>query len=80
MDHSVLQMKLLKHFSTSISRVLQQHLQAETLTVQPTSGGGSAARTATAATISAVSARAAPALTTRTTAKAFLPRSAFTNP
>ena len=37
-------------------------------------GGGSAARTTTTATISAMSTRAAPTLTTRTTAKAFLPR------
>ena len=53
---------------TSISRALQQHLQAGTLTVQPTSGGGSAARTATAATVSAMSTRAAPTLAARAAA------------
>ena len=64
---------------TSISRALQQHLQAGTLTVQPTSGGGSAARAAATATISVLSARAAPTRTTRTSCMASLPRSAFTD-
>ena len=80
MDHGVQQTKQMQRSSTSISKALQQHLQAETLTVQPTSGGGSAARITATATISAVSTRAAPTLTTRAAAKAFLPRSAFTNP
>ena len=80
MDHTVRQTKQMQRSSTSISRALQQHLQAGTLTVQPTSGGGSAARTATAATVSAMSTRAAPALTARAAVLASLPRSAFTNP
>ena len=79
MDHTVQQTKQMQRSSTSISRALQQHLQAGTLTVQPTSGGGSAARAAAAATFSAVSTRAAPELTARSPANAFLPRSAFTD-
>ena len=79
MDHGVRQTKQMQRSSTSISRALQQHLQAGTLTVQPTSGGGSAARTTTTAKLSAVSARASPTLATRTAVMASLPRSAFTD-
>ena len=80
MDHIARQTKQMQRSSTNILQILQQHLQAGTLTVQPTSGGGSAARATATATISAMSTRAAPALATRTTAEAFLPHSAFTNP
>ena len=80
MDRTVRQLKQMQRSSTSISRTLQQHLQAGTLTVQTTSGGGSAARTTAAAAVSALSTRAAPTLATRATVLASLPRSAFTNP
>ena len=79
MDHGVRQTKQMQRSSTSISRTLQQHLQAETLTVQPTSFGGSAARAATTATFSTLPARAAPALTARAAVMASMPRSAFTD-
>ena len=79
MDHTVRQTKQMQRSSTSILQTLQQHLQAGTLTVQPTSGCGSAARATVMATISALSTRAAPALTTRATIMASLPRSAFTD-
>lgn len=75
--HGVRITKQMQRSSTSISRALQQHLKAETLTV---GGGGSAARTTATAAISALSVRAAPAMTTRATAMVSLQRSAFTNP
>ena len=79
MDHTVRQTKQMQRSSTSISRALQQHLQAETLTVQPASGGGSAARATTAAAaISAMSIRAAPAIAMRATSVVSSRRSAFT--
>ena len=79
MDHTVRQTKQMLRSSTSILQTLQQHLQAEILTVQAASGGGSAARAAATATISVLSARAAPTRTTRTSSMASLPRSAFTD-
>ena len=76
MDHGVQQTKQMQRSSTSISKALQQHLQAGTLTVQPASAGGSAARATTTAKLSALSARAAPSIAAREPAKTFLPRSA----
>lgn len=61
--------------NTNISRALQQHVQAETLTVQPS--GGSAARTTTATTISALSLMAWNTLAPRASAVVSLQRSAF---
>ena len=65
--------------SISILQILQQHLQAGTLTVQPASGGGSAARTTTMADISALSGLAVPPVASRTATFAFLPHFAFTD-
>ena len=80
-DLPVRQTNQMQRSSTSISRALQQHLQAETLTLQPPIFGGSAARsTATTTTVSAVSVWANPLVTTRAAPVASFQRSAFTNP
>ena len=76
MAHVVQRTRQMQRSSTSISRALQQHLKAGTLTVQPAIGGGSAARISTTTTSSALLTMAAPTLTSRTSTEAFLPRSA----
>ena len=76
-ENGVQKMKKMQRSSISILRISQQ--QRLVVQLQEIIGGGSAARTATAATISAMSARAAPALAARATVVASVPRSAFTD-
>lgn len=78
MDRTVRHQKHQQRSSISILRMSQQ--QRLVVQLQEIIGGGSAARATTTAAISAVSTRAAPTLAARATAKASLPRSAFTNP
>ena len=80
-DPTVQQQKQMQHSSINTSRTSPHQRPAEQLPAHRTTGGGSAARIATTAAVSAMSTRAAPpTAATRATVLASSQRSAFTNP
>lgn len=79
-DRTVQQQKQVQRSSISTLQTSLHQRLAEQLPVRRATVGGSAARITATATVSAVSTRAAPAITTRSTVLASSRRSAFTNP